>query len=177
MPPLTFLHHSSASSPHTVLHTSVDRHPNTTKHACETLLSVFGKTCHVAQRLCDLTGRSFFCGGIVYWGVCFTALLWISPLRQLSNMLNSLSSCQTLSFASLQLSQPTCTHLINLMPLSPDSQAQSIAPTALLKRHSFLSFFSVILKKCCSFKMLSEWCEGRLSSHVSLFATTGRPMG
>jgi hypothetical protein len=140
-------------------------------------LSVFGKACHITQRLCDLTGRSVCCEGIIYWRVYFAALLWISPRRQLSNMLNSLSSCQTLPFASLQLSQPTCTHLISLVPLSPDSRAQSTAPTAFLKRQSSPSFYFllfVIFKKCCTFKMLPGWCEGRWSSQFPFTSISSR---
>lgn len=62
-----------------------------------------------------------------------------SSLKQLSNMLNSLSSCQTLPFAFLQLSQPTCTHLINLMPPSPDFQTQKHCPNHFLKE-TIISF-------------------------------------
>lgn len=66
-------------------------------------------------------------------GECILLRHYRSSREQLSNMLNSLSSCQTLPFAFLQLSQPTCTHLINLMPLSPDFQTQKHCPNHFLK--------------------------------------------
>lgn len=127
---------------HKEILTSVPRHQNTMMRASETPLSVFGKACHITGRLGDLIGRSICREGVIYWRAYFAAPLWISPRRKLSNMLNSLSSCQTLPFAFLQLSQPTCTHLISLVPLSPDSRAQSTAPTAFLKRQLSLSLLS-----------------------------------
>lgn len=158
---------------HKEILTSVPRHQNTMMRASETPLSVFGKACHITGRLGDLTGRSVCREGVIYWRAYFAALLWISPRRKLSNMLNSLSSCQTLPFVFLQLSQPTCTHLISRATVSRLPSPKH-CPNCFLKE-TIVSLSFVIFKKCCAFKMLSGRCEGRWSSHFPLTSVFTRP--
>lgn len=74
----------------------------------------FGRTCQARQELCD-PASSAVGGKVSFTGECIA--LCDPTLLHSSSCLTSLSSCQTLPLAFLQFSQPTCTHLINLMPL------------------------------------------------------------